>query len=166
MSLFDRILKATITVACALIIGLMICQISLDAAFRTVFSAPLPATIEVVSNYYMVALSFLPIALVQRQGRNIEASFVYDGLPRPFQKLADGLTRLLSLGIYSVLAWQTGLDALTKTRINAYVVAGTTELPIWPCYWILPVSFGLLVIALAVPSSLSSIAGASGKRAA
>lgn len=153
MKLYDQILSTAAIVAGITILALMIVQISLDAFLRTAFAAPLPATVEIVSNYYMVALSFLPIALVQRRGRNIEATFVYDAMPRIAQVVARTMTRVLAIAIYSLFTWQSYHDAVAKTRINAYVLAGSGEVPIWPCYWVIPISFALMVLALLVPSS-------------
>lgn len=153
MPVFDRLLSAVVITAGTVILALMILQISLDAFLRTLFSTPLPATVEIVSNYYMVALSFLPIALAERRGRQIEATFIYDALPRPLKVAARMLARGLGVVIYALLTWQTTLDALTKTRIHAYVIAGSHQVPIWPGYWLMPLSFGLLVIALLLPAA-------------
>lgn len=152
MKTFDRILSAATIATGATILALMIVQISLDAFLRTAFSTPLPATVEIVSNYHMVALSFLPIALVQRRGRNIEATFVYDAMPWIAQGAARWVARGLAIVVYALLAWQTYLDAVAKTRIHAYVIAGAGQVPIWPCYWLMPIAFSLLVVALVMPA--------------
>ncbi|WP_186391218.1 MULTISPECIES: TRAP transporter small permease [unclassified Pannonibacter] len=151
MRQIDKLLSSVTIGAGVTIITLMILQICLDAALRTTAGLPLPGTVEIVSNYYMVALSFLPAALVQRQGRNIEATFLYSSLPRVLKRAADLFARLLAIIIYGLITWQTFLDAMTKTRVKAYALAGTIEIPVWPCYWLVPLSFGLLVIALALP---------------
>jgi TRAP-type C4-dicarboxylate transport system permease small subunit len=155
--LFDRVISRVIVAVVSIVMGLMIVQISLDAFLRTAFGTPLPATVEIVSNYYMVALSFLPLALAQRQNRHIEASVVYDLLPTLAQGLSRILARLSGIVIYAFLAWQTFLDALEKTAVRAYALAGTTEIPIWPCYWLLPISFSLLVVALLLPPQDKSL---------
>ncbi|MBD8892601.1 TRAP transporter small permease [Roseibium litorale] len=151
MRQIDKLLSSVTIGVGVTMIALMILQICLDAALRTTAGLPLPGTVEIVSNYYMVALSFLPAALVQRQGRNIEATFLYTFLPRVLKRMADIFARLLAIVVYGLITWQSFLDAMTKTRIKAYALAGTIEIPIWPCYWLVPLSFGLLVIALALP---------------
>lgn len=153
MRQIDKLLSSVTIGVGVTMIALMILQICLDAALRTTAGLPLPGTVEIVSNYYMVALSFLPAALVQRQGRNIEATFLYTLLPRSLKRVADIFARLLAIVIYGLITWQSFLDAMTKTRIKAYALAGTIEIPIWPCYWLVPLSFGLLVIALSLPSA-------------
>lgn len=156
MKTFDRFLSVATIAAGAAILALMMIQISLDAFLRTAFATPLPATVEIVSHYYMVALSFLPVALVQRRGRNIEATFIYDAMPILAQRSAGVIARFLAIAVYALITWQSYQDAMAKTRVGAYVIAGSGQVPIWPCYWIMPVSFALLLLALVMPSTPAS----------
>lgn len=151
LSSFDRALSGVTVAICFLLITLMMLQISLDALLRNAFGRPFTGTVEIVSNYYMVGLSFLPIALAQRKGRQIEASFLFHVMPNWAQQASLLIGRLLGIALYGIMAWLSFLDAMAKTRIGAFAEAGTTSIPIWPCYWILPISFALMVVALALP---------------
>jgi len=132
----------------AVLLTMMVLQITLDAFLRTVFSLPLPGTIEIVTNYYMVSLSFLPMAMTYLRGRHIEASFLYQMLPEWGQFFANWISRALTVVIIILIIWRSFQDAITKTKISAFAQSGTAEIPIWLCYWVIPISFGLLLIVV------------------
>ncbi len=132
----------------ALLLVLMMVQISVNAVLRAVFGAQLPATVEIVSNYYMVGFSFLPMALAQIKGRHIDASFLHARLGNGLRTAANWLSQILSVGVVGLIIYQSYIDAVKKTKIGAYAVSGTSEIPIWICYWVLPISFTLLLIAM------------------
>ena len=53
-----------VTVLAGLSVALMMVHITVDVISRYVFNYPLPGTITVVSNFYMVLVAFLPLAFV------------------------------------------------------------------------------------------------------
>lgn len=130
------------------ILVLMALQIVIDVFTRNVLGAGFPATSELVSRYYMLAVSFLPVAYAELQRRHVEASVFTDLLPRPLHGPVYGFGFALSLLVYGLLAWGTGREALSQTRRGAYVEAGAMDFPTWPGYWILPICFALMALVL------------------
>ena len=149
----DRVLETSIFAIGMLLIALMIVQITVDVVMRSFFGGALPGTVEIVSNYYMVGLSFLPIVIAERQGRQIAASFLYSSMPAPAQAVARLVARLLSAVVFGLLTWRSYFEALAKTRVRAYAISGSDQIVIWPAYWILPLAFALLTIAVLLPPS-------------
>lgn len=130
------------------ILFLMMMQIMIDVFLRQFAGAGFPATAELVSKYYMVAVSFLPIAFTELKRRQVEATIISDMLPARLKPFLLFFGFLLSLFIYGLLGWGTGVEAIRHTTQGAYVETGTLIFYTWPSYWILPVSFGLMALVL------------------
>src|SRR5690606_40657440 len=49
----------------------MLLHVTADVISRQLFQRPVPATVEIVSRYYMVLISFLPLAWTERRNEMI-----------------------------------------------------------------------------------------------
>ncbi|MFK4753516.1 TRAP transporter small permease [Oceanobacter antarcticus] len=139
--------RLTIWIGCTILI-LMVLQIVIDVAMRSLLGAGFPATSELVSKYYMVAVSFLPIAYAEIRRRHVEATIFTDKLPPRAKLLVTLMGFILSLLVYAVLCWGTLVEAIANTSKGSYVESGVDMFYTWPSYWVLPVSFGLMVLVL------------------
>ncbi|PHP65912.1 C4-dicarboxylate ABC transporter [Zhengella mangrovi] len=131
-----------------LILCLMVVQIMLDVFMRQFAGAGFPATAELVAKYYMVAVSFLPIAFTEIKRRHVEATIFADALPARARPVLLFGGFALSLVIYALITFGTAREALRQTSQGAYVETGTMNFLTWPSYWILPVAFGLMSVVL------------------
>jgi TRAP-type C4-dicarboxylate transport system permease small subunit len=148
MHFADRFIAATTKWVGSAILILMALQIVIDVAMRNLMGAGFPATAELVSKYYMLAVSFLPIAYAELQRRHVEASIFTDMMPKWMHPPIYGLGFALSLFVYALLAYGTLREAISKTKRGAYVEAGTIDFYTWPGTGILPVCFGLMFIVV------------------
>lgn len=130
------------------VLVLMALQIVIDVFMRNLLGAGFPATAELVSKYYMIAVSFLPVAYAEISRRHVEASIFTDMMPKKLHPPVYLLGFVLSLAVYGILAYGTAKEALVQTGRGAYVEAGTIYFATWPGYWILPVCFVLMAIVL------------------
>jgi TRAP-type C4-dicarboxylate transport system permease small subunit len=130
---------------CAVI--LMMLHINLDVAMRYIFSAPFANTIEIVSSYYIVAIVFLPIALVERLNANIVVEIVAQHLPKRGAELLVAVVAIVSAAYFGALAWTTGLDAIGKYQVGE-IALGNSQITIWPTRFYLPIGCGLMVLVL------------------
>lgn len=128
----------------------MMLQITVDVFMRNFVGAGFPATADIVSRYYMVAVSFLPLAMTQVADRHIEATIFTDRLRGPARQGVLALGTLAGLAVFALLAWGTGSEAARQTARGAYVEAGILHFPTWPSYWIVPVSAVLMLVVLAI----------------
>lgn len=144
-SLQDVLLAALAVLGAATILALML-HIALDVARRNLGGAPIPATYEVVTNYYMIGLAFLPLAWVERRGGMVQVELIDPILSPRLRLWSDRLVALLSTVIYGALLWVTLGAALKATATGTYVVAQTQRVPIWPAAWLLPLGFGLAAL--------------------
>ncbi len=130
---------------CAVI--LMMLHINLDVAMRYIFAAPFPNTIEIVSSYYIVAIVFLPLALVERLNANIVVEILAQHLPRRASELLIAVVAIVSAAYFGCLTWATGIDAYQKYQVGE-IALGNSQITIWPTRFYLPIGCGLLVLVL------------------
>lgn len=149
MKLLHRFVGSATKVIGSAVLILMALQIVVDVFMRNVVGAGFPATADLVSKYYMILVSFLPIAYAEVQRRHVEASVFTDMMPKASHRWIYLIGFVLSLAVYALLTWGTAQEALVQTGRGAYVEAGTIVFHTWPGYWILPVSFGLMTVVLA-----------------
>ena len=143
----DRFSRAIAILAGAGVLVMMV-HICGDVVLRTLTGRPLPATVEIVSRYYMLIVAFLPLAWVERQDGMISVEFI-DGMIGPgTMRLSNALVGLLSALIYVGLAWTSGEAALSQLANRSFVIVLNARVPVWPGYLILPIGFTLAAMAV------------------
>lgn len=148
MHAFERFISRATVFFGGTVLCLMVIQIMIDVFMRTFLGAGFPATVELVSKYYMVAVSFLPVAFTEVKRRHVEATIFSDLLPEKLKSPIFFGGFIISAIVFAALTFGTGREAYRQTLQGAYVEAGALEFSTWPSYWILPISFGLMTIML------------------
>ncbi|NEW88359.1 MULTISPECIES: TRAP transporter small permease [Rhodopseudomonas] len=126
---------------------MMMLHIAADVVARYVFNAPLHGTVEIVSSYYMVAVVFLPLAMIERANGHIVVELATRHLPGSVQNVLIGVVALLSAAYFGAFAWQTGGDAIKKYEIGEQAL-GTVAVTVWPTRFFLPVGCGMIALVL------------------
>ena len=144
--LLSRLVTAT-TIVGAVSIVLMIVQIAVDVFLINFFRSSLPATGAIVANYYMAAIAFLPVALAEKLDHHISVDVIYNTLPKKVQKWNLLAVRLIVAIATGGAAYGFLLDAIHKYQNNSYVLELDVRIPDWPGYFMLPIGFGLVVVA-------------------
>jgi TRAP-type C4-dicarboxylate transport system permease small subunit len=142
-----RLLDATQVIAALLVLAMML-HVVLDVILKYTIQDGFPATVEVVSNYYLVGLAFLPLAFTEKQNAHISVEVATSNLSMRLQRIGLALAWMLSIVTYAILARQTWLDAMVKQKIGAFIFSQGVKLYIWPSYYFLPVGFGLMALTL------------------
>ena len=145
--LLSRITDVT-TIVGGLAIALMMVHITLDIVCRFIFNTPIPGTITIVSNYYMVIAAFVPLAFAEQKDAHISVEVFTERLPGFIQRHLAGWCLLLSAIVFGLLTVRNWQEAIVKMNIGASIVQGDTSIVIWPTYFFLPVGFGLMTIVL------------------
>ena len=148
-TLEKHIFRVTVVVG-VLTLCLMTLQIVIDVFMRNWAGAGFPATAELVSRYYMVAVSFLPIAYTEVKRRHIEATVFTDMMPQFVKRSMLFVGFVLGLAVYALLTYGAWREALSQTSRGSYVEAGSVEFLTWPSYWILPVAFFMMALMMLV----------------
>lgn len=133
----------------ALAILAMLVNVTAYVVMRLVLSSPVPATVEIVSRYYMVLIAFLPLAWAERRGDMITITIFENLLPPPGRRVVAVFVALVTVAAYALLTWTTWLVAMREFAAGSFVISLNVALPTWPGYFALPAGFGLAAIVSA-----------------
>lgn len=137
---------------------LMLLHITVYVVMRHVASAPPPATVEIVSYYYMVLIAFLPLAWAERRGDMITVEVFQHVMPQAVKRWVDILVAFVTFAAYVALTWTTWLVAMREFASRSFVISLSVALPTWPGYFVLPVAFALAA-AVALYRAAKAILG-------
>lgn len=126
---------------------LMLIQVSLDIIGKFVLKMPVPGTAELVASYYMIALVFMALPLIEKRNETIVVDLLYDAFG-PRLKLLCRLTALtFTLAFYIVFAWATFETAMKSMAVRE-VVLGSREFQVWPSRFFLPAGCALAALVV------------------
>lgn len=124
----------------------MLVHITAYVVMRNLASAPVPATVEIVSHYYMVAIAFLPIAWAERRGDMISVEIFGSLLAGRIGRINSIFVAVVTFGAYVALTYTTWIVAMREFSARSYVISLSVAIPVWPTYFILPVAFALAAL--------------------
>jgi TRAP-type C4-dicarboxylate transport system permease small subunit len=130
-------------VASAAVIIMMLTVVS-DVFCRYVLNNPIEGASE-IARFMMIIIVFPTMAWVALEGKHIKVDFIVDKFPRLGQIIIDSLGLLLSLGLYTIITWQSLLHSAEVDSITSML-----ELPQQPFYWVMSVSWGIFTVAILV----------------
>ena len=145
----DKLSRILAFVAAVGVVAMMI-HVCADVISRLLTGASLPATVEMVSYYYMVLVAFLPLAWVERRGGMISVELLDFMLSNRMRRLSDSVVGILALGIYTVMAYASWLTAVRNYNTGTFVVALQMKIITWPGYFLPPAGFALAALIVAV----------------
>ena len=127
---------------------LMMAHIMIDVIGRVLFNHPFQGTIEIVSAYYMVAVSFLPLAYINRtEGQIFVELFTRKMSSRSLFRL-DALVNVVTLVYLAIFTLQAAKAAIEQTERGEMWETAAGFVDVWPSRWLLPI--GTLAMALYV----------------
>lgn len=143
----DLVQKPVMFVAAALIFVMMF-HVVFDVLSKYFLNKPIVGTLEIVSNYYMVAIVFLPLAAVQGQGGHVKVEVFTAAIPTRLIAAFDVFAAVLTLIYVGLMTWFVLLEAIEQTEIRERLQVGVQMLPVWPARWFAPVGAGLFLLAI------------------
>lgn len=143
LALIRNGLLSALAVIGAVAVGFLTLHVVADVVLRNVANRPIPATYEIVTNYYMIAMAFVPLAWVERGGGMIQVEAIEPLLSARMRRWSDLFVAAFSTVIYGALAWFTLQAALKNFAVGTFVLAQNTPVPTWPAHFLLPIGFGL-----------------------
>ena len=138
----DRLIQILVLVASIGVVAMML-HVCADIFARAVMGKSLPATIELVSRYYMVIVTFLPLAWVEKNQGMVSVEVFGDFMSPSVKRFSDMAVALLAVAIYAVLTYTTWITALNNYATGTFVVALNIAVPVWQSYLLPPLGFGL-----------------------
>jgi TRAP-type C4-dicarboxylate transport system permease small subunit len=148
---------------CASLIGTvcviaMMLHVTADVIGRYFFNAPLPGTIVVVANYYMVVLVFIAIGVAEEKRAHISVEFVTDLMPEKAQSGFSILSGILTVVVITILMIASYGEAVKKYNIGASMEQGSSMISVWQSYWSIPVGATLMAL-IAAYRVITSVTG-------
>jgi len=126
---------------------LMMLHVNLDVAMRYFFSAPFANTVEIVSTYYIVAIVFLPLAIVEILNAHITVEILAQHLPKRLYELLIAAVALVSSVYFAMFTVRSLEDAMQKFDVGE-VALGNSQITVWPTRFYLPLGCGLITLVL------------------
>lgn len=161
--LLNPLSTAALALGCAATL-LMMLHVVVDVTARVVFKRPIGGTLETVTYIYMVAVVFLPLAMVQRRRQQIIVELFTQLLPPRVLALLDGVVAAVACVFMLALAYYSGQEAWAQTLIRETAPSPTNPVPIWPARWMVVVGAGLVAAYLAIQSAADLRLAFTGKR--
>ncbi|PWL16469.1 TRAP transporter small permease [Falsochrobactrum shanghaiense] len=148
METVEQILK-WITWVLSILTGLaaiaMLLHVNADVIMKYLANSPMPGTSEITARYYMLALVFLPLALIELKNAAVTVELFFDMFSPAVQRICLVIGYLAQGIFFGCLAYQSALSAWASYLKNEYV-EGVHLIIVWPAAFILPVGFGLATV--------------------
>jgi TRAP-type mannitol/chloroaromatic compound transport system permease small subunit len=118
-----------------------------DVLCRMIFRRSISGTVEIESNYFMVAIVFLPLAfgMIARQG-HIRLDFVMSRFPLRLRLVVEVIGLALSLLVYLVITWCGVAGGIHAWKTGDRMV--NISLPMWPGRTLVGIGGGVLCLQL------------------
>jgi len=146
LELWLRRLSMGLTIIAGVGLLLMMTQTVVDVLMKNFFGAPIEGNLEIVSVYHMVAIVFLPLAIVELKHEHINVDLLVRLFPRGLRRVTDTLSYLVSTVFFGMLTYQTWIDAVQAFRIGEILMTSIL-ITIWPAKFSLPIGFAAVMLA-------------------
>ena len=124
----------------------MLVHITAYVILRQFLHSPVPATVEIVSYYYMILITFLPLAWAERRGEMISIEIFASLMTGRIGRINEIFVALVTSGVYVVLTYTTWMVAMREFSARSFVISLSVAIPVWPSYFVLPVGFALAAV--------------------
>ena len=151
MTAIGRLLRRTteLTMVIGLIaVALMMFHITIDVVGKFAMNEPVPATIALVSSYYMVVIAFIPIAYAETRNSHISVEVMTELFPWRAQLHLYSWSYLISALVYGLLTYRSWNEAMRTQEAGSFIMEQGTKLVVWPSYYLLPIGCGLMTVVL------------------
>ncbi|MCU0530614.1 MAG: TRAP transporter small permease [Syntrophales bacterium] len=119
-----------------------------DALGRYLLNSPIPGTGEIIEDYFMIALIFLPLSYSFMQEGHVHVTMIERYFPGGVKRIVGKVNLLLSFALFALIAlagWERFVEAWRIDEISTSSVG----YPMWPCYLMVPIGCGLLCLRIA-----------------
>ena len=114
-----------------------------DVIGRTVFHHPLPGTLEITSNWWMVSLVFLAFGYAQMRGEHIRATMLTDLLSPAWRRGAEIGAMVIVCALATAMAYFGWTVAVASHGIREAVNGG---IAVWPSRFVVPIGCAALML--------------------
>ena len=126
------------------ILGLLMVLTVANVILRDFFDKPIMGTPE-LSEFMMVLVIFLALAWCAITRKHVKVELVVNRFSPRIQAIFNGITLLLTLGIFVIITWQSFLESMV-----VYDTTSLLRIPHTPFYWIMTFGLGLFCLSILV----------------
>ena len=130
---------------------LMMILINLDVFGSNLFQKPLKGTLEIVSTYLMVAVSFLPLMKVEYENSHVSVDLLARFLEPSTRLRLTAFSCLITALFFAAMTYAGWNIAVKKFNVGEYAM-GARFLPVWPARFMVPLGAGAMAIFLVYKS--------------
>ena len=117
----------------------------LDVSGRAFFSRPIPGAIE-LNRSMLAVFTVMGLAYTHHKRANVRVTMLLDKLPRAPRVFLEILSHLLSMGLFGLLCWQSGV--MGGEEIDAGTTTDALGIPVFPLYFLLSAGSFLLCLEI------------------
>ena len=118
-----------------------------DALGRYLFNAPIPGTGEIIEDYFMLAIIFLPLSYSFMQEGHVHVSMIVRFFPERVKYFVSKFNLLLTLLLFALITVAGYKGFIEAVRINE-ISTSSVGYPMAPCYAMVPIGCGLLCLRI------------------
>ena len=118
-----------------------------DALGRHFFNSPIPGTGEIIEDYFMIALIFLPLSYSFMQEGHVHVTMIERFFPARLKFVVNKFNLLMSFLLFVLIALAGWKGFAEAWRINE-ISTSSIGYPMWPCYAMVPIGCGLLCLRI------------------
>lgn len=137
LRVMDRI-DGVIVLVGQILLSAMVAVTFVSVIGRTFFSHPLPDDV-IFSEMMMVAVIYLPLSFVQKEGAHLEVTVLTGFFPMKVQSVLVSIGLVLGIVMFSIAAYQSTLSAYESYQFGVTAYASTLGLPEWPIRALIPI---------------------------
>jgi len=144
MGVLEKLLVRAASLALLVLTGLT----TADAMGRYLLNSPIPGTGEIIEDYFMIALIFLPLSYSFMQEGHVHVAMIERYFPGGVKRAVGKMNLLLSFALFGLIVlagWERFVEAWRIEEISTSSVG----YPMWPCYLMVPIGCGLLCLRIA-----------------
>jgi len=123
---------------------LMMLHVVADVTGREVFGIPLDGTLEIVSFYNMVAVTFLPLAYVAHNEGHISVELFTRNMRRRRLAALEAVVGILCLAFVVIMVRETWIAAMNSYDSGEMWETSDDLITIWPSRFVLPIGVALM----------------------
>lgn len=127
------------------IFGMMLLIVA-DVISRNFLGGSIAGSFEIVQNYFMPLAVFPALAYVYGSGVLPKMDLAMHRFPQVIQDAVVYLLLLVELVLFAMLAYYTWDFAISGMDRGTEFVAGGDLYPLWPLFFMVPVSFALVFV--------------------
>jgi TRAP-type C4-dicarboxylate transport system permease small subunit len=150
----DKTLKAIEQAAVLVAVGFMVAIMMVvtgDVVMRYLFHSPFSWAYDLIALYMMAGVFYFVLSDAHREKMHVGIDILQCRMGTRFRHLADLLTALISLTLFSLIAY-VGAESARESFANDEVMAGSIPWPMWLSAIIVPIGSALLALRLVLQS--------------